>query len=92
MKYKILNKLFGWDYISWSNTADNGIARVHKDYEGNAYFFRYKITKLIDYIEDYSNNRARRIIWLTCSPEKYINKKGNAPAKHQNKGNTDSRL
>lgn len=28
LKYKILNKLFGWDCVQWSNSADCGKAEV----------------------------------------------------------------
>lgn len=34
MMYKLLNKLFGWDYIQWKNTVDSGIARIHVDGNG----------------------------------------------------------
>ncbi len=66
--YKLLNKLFGWDYIQWSNFADSGIARVQKDFNGKLYYFRYRSIKVIDVIHDKDN-----FIWLTCEPIKYIN-------------------
>lgn len=25
MRYKLLNKLFGWDYIYWHNSADHSL-------------------------------------------------------------------
>ena len=65
--YKILNKIFGWDYIYWENTADRGIARVYVDAKGNAYYFRYKIIKFIDHIR-----KPTDVIWLTCLPIKYF--------------------
>ena len=47
----IFNYLFGWDYIGWQNSADQGIARVRMDYEGNPYYFRYTCSSIIDKIE-----------------------------------------
>lgn len=67
MIYKILNKLFGWDYIYWQNTCAQGIARVYKSPDGIVYYYRYKTTKLIDKITN-----QKQVIWLTCKPEKYI--------------------
>ena len=65
--YKILNKLFGYDYIQWRNSADSGIARVHKDSRGVVFYWRYKSTKLADTIED-----EAKYLWLTCDPDKYL--------------------
>ena len=64
---KLLNYLFGWDYIYWANWADHGISRVLRDAEGNPYYYRYKATKVIDKIII-----ARQVIWLTCLPSKYM--------------------
>ncbi len=68
MIYKLLNKLFGWDYIAWHNSADDGVARVYKDYAGNAYYWRYKNTKVTDTIIV-----PEQVLWLTCNPDKYLN-------------------
>lgn len=65
--WKIWNRLFGWDYIAWKNSADQGISRVYKNFAGNGYYFRYKSMQLVDTI-DYPN----QVIWLTCKPEKYL--------------------
>ena len=65
--YKILNKIFGWDYIYWENNADQGIARVYVAAGGTIYFFRYKSTNFIDRI-----NKQTEVIWLTCLPSKYF--------------------
>lgn len=65
--YKLLNKLFGWDYIYWSNWADQGIARVYKAPDGGAYYFRYRSIKVIDVIR-----KEEQVIWLTCHPSKYM--------------------
>lgn len=67
MIYKLLHKLFGWDYIAWVNTADNGIARVFNTPDGCTVYFRYRVTKVIDVI-----HRADQVIWLTCEPSKYL--------------------
>ncbi len=65
--YKILNLLFSWDYIAWSNFCDQGIARVRIDKNGVVYFWRYKGTLVTDRITTPEN-----YLWLTCKPEKYI--------------------
>ncbi len=65
--YKLWNFLFGWDYIQWRNTADTGIARVHTDYDGVIWHWRYKGVKIIDRMKDPS-----KYIWLTCSSSKYF--------------------
>ena len=67
MIYKLLNKLFGWDYIQWENSADQGIARVHVDGLNRVFYWRYKSTKVVDIILD-----PAKVIWLTCSPNKYF--------------------
>lgn len=64
---KVLNYLFGWDYVVWSNFADRGIARVCTDFEGRPFYWRYKNTQLADKIET-----KEQVIWLTCSPQKYF--------------------
>lgn len=68
MMYKLLNKLFGWDYIQWKNTVDSGIARIHVDGNGIPYYWRYKITDVADRPDD----PFTRIIWLTCNKNKYL--------------------
>jgi len=67
MIYKLLNKLFGWDYIGWSNSAASGVARVHVDGMRRVWYWRYKGTKVVDIIVD-----PTKVIWLTCSPNKYF--------------------
>jgi hypothetical protein len=67
--WKIWNKLFGWDYISWKNSAAQGIARVNKGHNGECWYFRYKTTRRIDKVES-----ADQVVWLTCKPEKYLSK------------------
>jgi hypothetical protein len=65
--YKILNWLFGWDYIYWQNSCDQGITRVMKMPDGTVWFYRYKTTNCIDII-----NYPDDVLWLTCLPEKYF--------------------
>lgn len=67
MIYKLLNKLFGWDYIQWENSADARIARVHVDGMGRVWYWQYKSIKAVKIIED-----PAKVIWLTCSPNKYF--------------------
>lgn len=68
--WRIFNWLFGWDYVYWQNSCDQGIARVRTSKNGDVYIYRYKMTGLIDKIHSPSSVS----IWLTCSPDKYLNK------------------
>ena len=68
--YKILHRLFGWDYIYWENTADQGIARVLIDGEGNPFYWRYKVINLADSLVP--DKTWAKIMWLTCPPSKYL--------------------
>ena len=70
MIYKLLHWLFGWDYIHWENSADSGIARVRVDHNRSVYYWRYGNTKIADSITD-----AKKFLWLTCEPEKYLQSK-----------------
>lgn len=65
--YKILHKLFGWDYIFWENFADRGVARVYKSEDGIVWYWRYKNTHVIDEISN-----PNQVIWLTCHHNKYF--------------------
>ncbi len=67
MKYKILNFLFGWDYIQWQNSADTGVARVFRSKCGQTVYWRYYKTKVLDKIK-----RKEDVVWLTCKPSKYL--------------------
>ncbi len=69
MIYKLLNKLFGWDYVHWRNSADSGIARVRTTPGGAVYYWRYKATRVMDVLPHPS---ITRITWLTCAQSKYI--------------------
>ena len=65
--YKLYKYLFGWDYIHWSNSADQGVARVHKTLDGTVWYWRYRITSIVDEIKS-----PNEVIWLTCSSSKYF--------------------
>ena len=67
--YKLLNLLFGWDYIAWKNSADQGISRVLVDGRGVVFYWRYKVTNVADIISD-----PNSVLWLTCPPDKYFPK------------------
>lgn len=67
MLWKLKHRLFGWDYIAWRNTADDGVARVHNDGQGATYYWRYPSVKIADRIRD-----RDQVLWLTCPPEKYL--------------------
>jgi len=65
--YKLWNFLFGWDYIYWWNSCDQGVARVHKALDNSIWYWRYKVTFLQDKVKTPSQVR-----WLTCHPSKYF--------------------
>ena len=67
MTWKLMHKLFGWDYIAWDNRADNGVARIHRGGQGKPWYYRYKLTSLVDQV-----NHPNEVIWLTCHPSKYF--------------------
>lgn len=67
MMYKILHKLFGWDYIAWQNSAAQGIARIRTDHSGRVYYWRYKSVHIADDIR-----KPAQVLWLTCKPSKYL--------------------
>lgn len=65
--WKLKNKLFGWDYVLWKNSADAGIARVIVFKDGTIGYWRYRITNVFDEI-----NNPKEVHWLTCHPSKYF--------------------
>lgn len=65
--YKILHLIFGWDYIYWQNTADEGYAWVHKLPNGTIWYKRYWITNVIDVIY-----KSSQVLWMSCKPNKYF--------------------
>lgn len=64
--YKLLNRLFGWDYIHWHNTSDSGVARVRKLPDGRVVYWRYRGISILDEIKT-----KEQVFWLTCSPSKF---------------------
>lgn len=77
--YKIFNYLFGWDYIIWSNSADEGISRVRKTPDNVIWYWRYWSTKVADRITN-----PNEVIWLTCKPEKYFGAKTSKSSNTEN--------
>jgi hypothetical protein len=73
--WRIFHLLFGWDYVAWANSAHQGIARVHVDGMGRAYYWRYKAIRVADFIE-----KPECVIWLTCGPEKYMPTQADRPS------------
>lgn len=65
--WKLMHRLFGHDYVAWSNSADQGVARVFTDGLGRAYYWRYKNVRVADVIKS-----PEQVIWLTCDPQKYM--------------------
>lgn len=65
--YKLLNYLFGWDYIYWHNSCAQGIARVYLAPDGACYYWRYRSIKVLDIIY-----KPSCVTWLTCTPDKYL--------------------
>ena len=65
--WRLWHKLFGWDYVYWELISMSGISRVRVDPGGAAYF---RILGLIIRVTDPSLDD---ILFLTCSPEKYLN-------------------
>ena len=66
--YKILNLIFGWDYIV--KGRGYGIARIHNNpYEKYPYYWESLTIDEICSITD-----KNQVHWLTCEPEKYLPK------------------
>lgn len=67
MLYHLFHHFFGWDYIVWGNSIDQGIARVRVDGRGSVWYWRYPGIRCADTLTDPS-----KVIWLTCHPSKYF--------------------
>lgn len=78
--WKLLNFIFGWDYIHWQNFAGQGVSRVFHDASGQPVYWRYKITSVLDVIE-----KEEDVTWLTCHPSKFIPPRFYAELKSQQK-------
>lgn len=64
--YRLKNFLFGWDYIQWRNSSDQGISRVIRLSDGRVVYWRYRSLCLPDEITS-----PDQVFWLTCSPSKF---------------------
>lgn len=65
--WRILNKLFGYDYIVWNNGFKSGIARVHVNDDGVVYCYSNRMRSMIEKI-----NSPDQVFWLTCKSNKYF--------------------
>ena len=65
--WRLWHTLFGWDYVYWELISMSGVSRVRLASNGVAYF---RILGLIIRVTDPSLDD---ILFLTCSPEKYLN-------------------
>jgi len=79
MIYKILNKLFGWDYIQTYYFPDVNISRVQVDGMRRVWHWQvYRRHSSLDIEYKPTNKEAiiierpEDVIWLTCSPNKYF--------------------
>lgn len=68
--YKIWNKLFGWEYIQWENTAASGISRLRILPDGTVVYRRYSTIQKFTVLSKNDN-----VLWLTCLKEKYFPEK-----------------
>lgn len=73
MTYKILNYIFGWDYVYWEEGEYRkayGTSRIFVAKDGRRVFWQ-KIEKggpkKLQLIK-----RGQEVVWLTCPPEKYF--------------------
>lgn len=71
MMYKLWHRLFGWDYIYWSNGVSSGVSRVEKDGEGNLVY--WKISSMQQDLTKITS--PKDVVWLTCNPKKYFPEK-----------------
>ncbi len=71
MIYKFLHFWFGWDYIYWTDTVDQGIARVHVNEDGQPYYWRYKNITVMGRITK-ERIESGSLVFLTGSYEDYL--------------------
>jgi hypothetical protein len=67
--YKLLNKLFGWDYIHWYNGSYGGISKVEVSGDGKVFYWKYKSIGVIAVIKTPTD---KEVLWLTCPSTKYF--------------------
>jgi hypothetical protein len=64
MFYKILNKLFGIDYVIVKHGYDSKILPVDKDFDGNVFYKHWGNAFLI--------LNKEKVLWITCESSKYF--------------------
>lgn len=73
--YRILNYLFGWDYVTWEDCLYKGVSRVRVLPNGKPYFLKYGSNSNFEYITKENNGSTVIHAWMTCDPSKYISEK-----------------
>ena len=68
MIYKIMNYIFGWDYIVWNYCGGKGVSRIRVLPNGNIYYLRHGAYDSFQEINKESDVKA----WLTCDKSKYL--------------------
>ena len=76
--YRILNKLFGWDYIYWKSEDYDGISKIVILPDKTIHFWARGYLINID-------NKLVNIKFLTCTPDKYINNMAKEDKKYMTK-------
>jgi hypothetical protein len=83
MIYKLLNKLFGWDYIQLRYPPNEGVSRVQLDGMNRVWHWQIRVTILANISYDdkviHIIQRPEDVMWLTCSPDKYFPPSGPKP-------------
>ena len=68
--YRLLNKLFGWDYVYEAAYHSRGIYRVFVFPDGTVGYWAYQtMTHRLVIIR-----KPDDVTWLTCKPSKYLGK------------------
>ena len=71
--WRILNFIFGWDYVLWTTRYNYGISRVFVDHACNAYcFMKYNHPSFGREKGVAKIDGANKFIWLTCHHTKYL--------------------
>lgn len=67
--WRLWHRLFGWHYVYWWNSADQGVRRVHIAANGELYFYQYYRTSVIVWMkrgfgsDEYSSTYWRPLTW-----------------------------
>jgi hypothetical protein len=71
--YKLLNWLFGWDYVHWNGLFSSGISRVFLAKDGKVVYWKFGFPiNNLEIIGEPSD-----VVWLTCKPDKYFKEQTN---------------